>query len=261
MEQSKERNMLGAIIQARMGSTRLPGKIMMEVLGKPILWHVVNRLKHSKRIEKIIIATTENVLDRKIVEFSDKNRIDFFCGSEEDVLDRYYHASIKFNLKHIVRITSDCPMIDPRITDKVIEKYMNKLGEVDYASNMQPPTYPDGLDTEVFSFAVLETAWKEAKKKYQREHVTPFIWEQPDKFKLINVENNEDLSFMRWTVDEENDFIFVEKVFCELYPKKEIFLMNDVTDLLKRKPELTKINKGIIRNEGFIKSLMEGGES
>lgn len=253
--------MLGAVIQARMDSKRLPGKVMMPLLGKPILWHVVNRLKHSKKIEKIIIATTNNDIDRNIVEFSDNNNIDFFCGSEEDVLDRYYQASVKFNLKHIVRVTSDCPMIDPQVTDKVIGEYIGKSGEVNYTSNIHPPTYPDGLDTEVFSFTALETAWKKAKKKYQREHVTPFIWEQPNRFKLINVVNDEDLSFMRWTVDEEKDFIFVEKVFKELHPKKEIFLMNDVLELLKKRPELSEINKDIRRDEGFIKSLMGEGES
>ena len=253
--------MVGAIIQARMSSTRLPDKVMMKVLEKPILWHIVNRLKHLKKIDNIIIATTNNYIDREIVKFSINNNIDFFCGSEEDVLDRYYQASLKFNINHIVRITADCPMIDPQVTDKVIEVYLNNLDNVDYVSNIHPPTYPDGLDTEVFSLNALETAWKESKRKYHREHVTPFLWEQLDRFKQINVENDENLSYMRWTVDEENDFIFIEKVFCELYPKKEIFLMNDVTDLLRKKPELAEINKGIIRNEGFIKSLTEGGKT
>ena len=246
--------MIGVIVQARMSSTRLPGKVMMEILGKPLLWHTINRLRQSKRIEKIIIATTDNNSEKKIVELSIDNNIDFFCGNEEDVLDRYYQAALKFNIDHIVRITADCPVIDPQVVDKVIVAYLNNLGNVDYASNTHPPTYPDGLDTEIFSFDALETASKEAKKKFQREHVTPFLWEQHDRFKQINVENDEDLSFLRWSVDEEKDFIFIENIFQELFPKKEIFLMNDIIDLLMRKSKLIEINNGIKRNEGFVKS-------
>jgi len=224
--------MLVAVVQARMGSTRLPGKVMMEICGKPILWHVVNRLKHSKRIEKIIIATTNNVIDDKIVEFAVENNIDCYCGSEEDVLDRYYQVSVKFNFEHIVRITADCPTIDPKVVDKVIGKYIDNLGEVDYVSNIHPPTYPDGLDVEVFSFTALEIAWRDAQGEYQREHVTSFFRDNPGIFKLINVENSEDLSDVKLSVDTLDDFNFVKSIFENLYPKKEIFLIDDIIELL-----------------------------
>lgn len=235
--------MIAAIIQARMSSTRFPEKVLKPVVGKPLLAHIIERLKNSKYLEQIIVATTLNERDKSIVEFCKKNNIDFFVGSEEDVLDRYYQTAKKFKIGVIVRVTSDDPLIDPAIVDKVIHHYMkNKL---DFVSNNLKRTYPLGLDLEVFSFKTLEKAWLDAKTAFEREHVTPYIGKNPQSFRIANVENEVDLSGLRWTVDYEEDYKFVKAVYENLYEKKRIFLMNDVLKLLVEKPEIAEINKGI----------------
>ena len=166
-----------------MGSTRLPGKVLMELEGKPLLQRVVERVKRAKKIDEIIIATTKNKEDKKLTEFAEKLKVKSYAGSEDDVLDRYYQAAKKFGAENIVRITSDCPLIDPEIVDDIISYYLNN--DFDYVSNTISPTYPDGLDTEVFSFKALERAWKEAKKGFEREHVTPYINRHPEIRKLV----------------------------------------------------------------------------
>jgi spore coat polysaccharide biosynthesis protein SpsF len=233
-----------AILQARMTSERLPGKVLLEVSGKPVLWHVVARLRGSKLIEKFVVATTTNVEDVPIIKLCNEMGIGAYAGSEEDVLDRYYKAAKQYGAKVIVRVTADCPLIDPKIVDRVIQYYLENKDKFDYVSTNHPTTFPDGMDTEVFSFEALEKAWKEAKKQYQREHVTPYIWDQPEKFKIGNVENDEDLSTTeRWTLDYKEDFEFISAVYANLYKEGEIFSMQDVLNLLKKKPELRDINK------------------
>lgn len=243
-----------AIIQARMGSTRLPGKVMKEIVGKPMLWHIVNRLSWSKLIDEIVIATTTNKEDLIIVEFAEKQGISCYAGSAEDVLDRYYQVAQKFGAEIIVRITADCPLIDPNIADKIIDNFLIDA-ELDYASNTLVPTYPDGLDVEVLSLNALEKAWKNANKKSEREHVTPYIKNHPETFKLVNVKENFDLSSLRWTVDYPEDFHFIETIYKNLYVGKEIFLMGDVISLIKQRSDLENINKGFIRDEGYLKSI------
>lgn len=245
-----------AIIQARMGATRLPGKVLREILGKPILWHVIERIKRCKLIDQVIIATTNIDGERPILELAKRMGIASYSGSEDDVLDRYYQAAKRYQADIIVRITSDCPLVDPQVTDKVVKFFLDNKPGFNYVSNTLNPTYPDGLDTEVFSFATMEKAWKEAKLKSEREHVTAYIVKHPEIFKLGNVENEEDLSHMRWTVDEERDFEFVKKVYERLYKPNQVFLMRDILALLKAYPDLADINKGINRNEGYIKSVL-----
>ena len=240
-----KKNNIVAIIQARMGSERLPGKVLMGIVGKPMLWHVINRVKHSKYINKIIIATTTNKDDDQIEDFCKKYNIDFYRGSEDDVLARYYLVTKNWQIDAIVRITADCPLIDPQIINKVISKYFKNKNNLDGASNTIKYTYPRGLDTEVISFRTLERVWKEAKKDYQREHVTIYIYEHLDQFKMYSVENKENLSSFRWTVDEEKDLEFVRAVYKKLYQERKIFLMNDVLNLLEREPHLKEINKNI----------------
>jgi len=236
--------MISAIIQARMGSSRLGGKVMMKVLDKPLLQHMIERLKYSQYIEEIIIATTTNERDGEIVNLCEKLNINFFCGSENDVLDRYYNTAKKNNVDIIVRMTSDCPLIDPEISDKVISYYIKNQDRFDYVSNMHPPTYPDGLDTEIFPFDVLEKTWDNAKQPHEREHVSPYIWDNPSTFRIGNVTHEKELHLQeRWTLDYEKDYLFLKRVFEELYPTKKIFYMNDVLDLLNRKPEIRKINQ------------------
>ncbi len=236
---------VSAIIQARMSSTRLPDKVLANIEGKPMLWHVINRLKRTELINEVIVATTTNRKDEPIIELAKETGVESFSGSEEDVLDRYYQAAKKYKVDVIVRITADCPLIDSQIADKVIKYYLNNKNKFDYVSNILVRTYPRGLDTEVFSFNALEKSWYKTKKLYEREHVTPYICEHPETFRLANVENSKDLSYMRWTVDEEKDLEFVREVHKRLYKKGVVFLMQDVLNLLEKESELSKINREI----------------
>ena len=247
--------MIAAIIQARMGSTRLPGKVMKPLCGKPILWHIITRISYSKQIEKIIIATTDKEEDKVIVKLAEQMGVAFYRGSSDDVLDRYYQAARKFNVDPVVRITADCPLIDPEIMDNIIDYYLK--GGYDYVSNGLKPTLPDGLDTEVFSFKSLEKAWAEAKKPSEREHVTSYIYNHPELLKIHNYENDVDLSGMRWVVDEEADYQFISEVYKNLYKDGKIFYVKDIIRLLEEMPELLKLNKGISRNEGYRISLLK----
>jgi len=242
------------IIQARMGSTRLPGKMMKIIEGKPLIWHVVSRVKEANTINQIVIATTEKKDDKILLKKAEEYGIEGFVGSENDVLDRFFKAAKKYNGDIIVRLTGDCPLLDPRVIDKVIKIYLDN--GYDYVSNVLKPTYPDGLDVEVFSFNTLEKVWKEAELTSDREHVTTYIRNtRPDKFKTKNVENDKDLSNLRWTVDQEKDLKFVRKIYSNLSDKKFPFYMEDILKLLNKNPELKKINTGIQRDEGYLKSL------
>ena len=244
-----------AIIQARYSSTRLPGKVLMKVLDKTVLEYVVERVSRAKHIKKVIVATSVNEADLKIAELLDDRGVSFYRGSENDVLDRFYRAALECGAEHLVRITADCPLADPVLIDSIIERYF--ASGADYCSNTLEVTYPDGLDAEVFSFKALSDAWKNAKLTSEREHVTPYIYKHPERFKLESFKYAEDLSGKRWTVDEKTDFMFVKAVIEALYPARPGFHMADVLDFLKDKPELEDLNKGIIRNEGYIKSLAE----
>ena len=242
-----------AIIQARVGSTRLPGKVFLPLAGKGSLEHVIARLKEARKVSDIIVATSVKQGDVKISEFCKKLKVKTFRGSEEDVLDRFYQAAKPLKPGHIVRITADCPMIDPAIIDDMILKHIENGS--DYTSNTIEPTYPDGEDVEVFQMSALEKAWKSAKLSSEREHVTPYIRNNPRIFKLLNVAYKSDLSEKRWTLDEEKDYEFLKKIFDNLYPLNPFFGMEDVLDFLKKNPEVEKINSTIARNEGYQKSL------
>lgn len=232
-----------AIIQARIGSTRLPNKVMKLLCGKPILWHVWNRLKHSKSIDEIVIATTTLPEDDLIQSFCEDNKIEFYRGSSSDVLSRYYETAKKYNAKNVVRITSDCPVIDPQVVDKIISAFEKE--KIDYMSNGIVRTFPRGLDTEVFTFQALEKSFIEATKQYEREHVTPYIYQHQDLFTTKNFANDRDISYLRWTVDTPEDFKLIEKIYNSLYHQKEIFLLDDILKLFDEQPELIKINQAI----------------
>jgi glutamate-1-semialdehyde 2,1-aminomutase/spore coat polysaccharide biosynthesis protein SpsF len=238
-----------------MGSTRLPNKAMLNLSGKPVLWHVVDRIKHSKLIDDIIIATTTNKQDDIIAKFARAENIKIFRGSESDVLDRYYRAARKYKAEIIVRITADCPLIDPQIIDKGIRFFLK--GHYDYVCNTFVLTYPEGLDIEVISFKALQKAWQKAKLLSDREHVTTYIWNNREKFITGNVKNNKNLSAMRWTLDEKRDLQFIAEVYRKLYKNNRIFYMIDILKLLKKNPSLKNINMDIKRNEGYLKSLKE----
>ncbi len=244
---------IDCIIQARMRSTRLPGKVLKEINGKPIIFYVLDQVSKSKFINEIIVASTTNPNDKILIDKVNSMDYKVFSGSEDDVLDRYYQTARKFGSKIIVRVTSDCPLIDPEVIDKVIQVFQET--NCDYCSNVLPPTYPDGLDVEVFSFNALERAWSEAKLMSEREHVTPHFWKNPNKFKIENVSNDEDLSYIRLTIDEKEDFILIEKVINKI--KKNPILLRDIMELIDNEPELLEINKQFSRNEGYTKSVRE----
>ncbi|WKV09845.1 glycosyltransferase family protein [Thermoanaerobacterium sp. CMT5567-10] len=236
-----------AIIQARMGSTRLPGKVMKIIMDKPVIEHVVNRVKASKEIDDIIIATTTKKEDDIIVEEAQKLNVKYYRGSENDVLSRYYYAAKENNADIVIRITSDCPVIDPKIIDDMIYKFMQlyEQDNIDYMSNTIKRTYPRGLDVEIFTFESLEKAFIEADKSYQREHVTPYIYENPEIFKIGGFKNNIDYSSYRWTLDTIEDFKVIESIYQALYDKDRLFYFTDIISFIKEHPEISEINKNI----------------
>ncbi|SDF79780.1 cytidylyltransferase domain-containing protein [Sporolituus thermophilus] len=229
------------ISQARMSSTRLPGKVLKEVLGKPLLEYHIERLKRTKKADEIIIATTVNSADEPIAELCQRLNVLCYRGSEEDVLSRYYYAACEARADVVIRVTSDCPLIDPVVVDQVIEAFTACEG-YDYVANTLVRTYPRGMDTEVFSFVALERAFKEAVAAPEREHVTPYIYNHPELFKFKNIAYTTDQSRHRWTVDTVDDFRLIEKILLELYPDKPDFTMEDVLALFDRHPDWYFIN-------------------
>ena len=248
-----------AVIQARLGSTRLPGKTMLLMNGESLLGHLLKRIRKSKHIHAVIVATTTEKKDDPIVEFAMEHGLKYYRGSEDDVLDRFYQTVGTFRLETIVRVTPDCPLLDPRVADRVIEKYLS--GSYDYVSNVLEPTYPDGFDTEVFSAGALAKAWREARLPSEREHVTAYIVKHPELFRLCNVrKDGEDLSSIRLTVDTRNDYEFISRVLEKLGMTDDIFHLEDILRVLKENPELMDINRGIGRNEGYQLSLLKDGQ-
>lgn len=246
-----------AILQARMASSRLPGKMMLPILhGRGALELMLRRVTRARSLDRLVVATTEGEIDDPIACLCSRLGHGCFRGSEEDVLNRYYQAARAFGpVDAIVRLTGDCPLHDPEVIDKVVARFLHS--DVDYATNAAPPTYPDGLDTEVFSFAALERAWREAALRSEREHVTLYIRSHTDMFSLCNVPNERDLSGMRWTLDEPRDLEFVRAVYSHL--GETSFGMRDVLGLLEARPELGKINADIERNQGLQESLRKDG--
>jgi len=242
-----------AIIQARMSSTRLPGKVMMRICSTPVLGHVVERLTQSKRIDKIVVATSTDASDDIIERWCTDERVRVFRGSLGDVLSRYYWAARAYGARTIVRITADCPLIDPLVVDTVIERYL--AGSVDYARTDE--TYPNGLDVEVFSIEALRSAFNYADLPSEREHVTPYIWKRPHLFAIAREVCKKDLTSMRWTIDDQKDFSLVEAIFKGLYTKARVFHMDEIVEFLYANPSLLKINEGTKRNEGYARSLLE----
>lgn len=250
--------MVVAIIQARTGSSRLPNKVLMDLSGKPVLIQLVERLKFSKKIEKIIIVTTVKTNDNVIEKLCYDNGIECFRGSEEDVLDRYYQAYRKFNLSEadiLLRITGDCPLIDPELVDQVIQFYSE--GAYDYVSNAIEPTFPDGLDTEVFNGKILAQSWEKSCLKSEREHVTAYIRNQKDKYKIGSFKGKVNLSGLRWTLDEVEDYEFIKEIYAALYRSGSFFSTAQILDYIEKYPVIVEKNKKFIRNEGYLKSVKE----
>lgn len=235
-----------AIVQARMGSTRFPNKVMRSVCGTPMIGLLLARLANATLVDQVVLATSEDPRNDSLVQYVHELSYTVHQGSEDDVLDRYYQVAKETGATSVVRITGDCPLIDPALVDAVILRYLDS--GVDYATNTLPPTYPDGLDIEVFSYQALETAWKQAKAPYQREHVTPFIRES-DKFSQVNLAYTKDYSNERWTVDEPQDFEVIQKIFEYFHPRRD-FGWLEVLALRNEHPEWFIANQHLIRNEG-----------
>jgi spore coat polysaccharide biosynthesis protein SpsF len=244
-----------AIIQARMSSKRLPGKVLCEINSRPLLSYVLERVAAAKRINKIILATSTDVSDDPIAQLCKKNDILFYRGSLNDVLDRYYQAAREVKADIIVRLTGDCPLIDPRMIDDIINTYKN--GNYDYVANTIPPKWsvPDGMDVEVFSFRNLEQAWREAKKPSEREHVTFYFWKNPEIFSIYRYNLDRDLSNYRLTVDYAEDLKVVTAIITNLYPKNALFTLEDIINFLSDNPDIYRINAHIKSHLGWQLAL------
>jgi len=246
---------LVAVLQARFSSTRLPGKVLKPLLGEPMLARQLERIGRAGCIDQLIVATSTESSDDPIAALCDSLGVACHRGALDDVLDRMYQAGAAAGANTFMRLTGDCPLMDPDLLDRLVRYF--QAGGYDYASNTIEPTFPDGLDAEVMHFHCLETAWREGRLPSEREHVTPFIYNYPDRFRLGSFKGEPDLSGMRWTVDEPADFEFVTKIYQALYPDNPVFGTADILQLLRQRPEFAEINLGPGRNEGFVKSLLK----
>ena len=236
---------VGIIVQARMTSTRLPGKVLLPVMEKPLLEYQIERLRRVRKADEIIIATTTNETDQPIVDLCKRLEVKTFRGSEEDVLSRYFGAAHENKIDVVVRVTSDCPLIDPTVVDEVIQKYQGHSAVCDYVSNTLERTFPRGMDTEVFSFELLREVNLEARKHHEREHVTPYIYQNPQRFKLVNVAYTLKTSRHRWTVDTQEDFELIKRILEAIYPMNRVFRLEDVLALMDAHPKWFELNASI----------------
>jgi len=240
------------IVQARLSSSRLPGKVLLDLGGKPVLAWMVDRCRRAKQVDEVVVATTVDPRDEPIVRLCQERAWSFFRGSEFDVLDRFYQAARCFQAGVIVRVTADCPLIDPRCIDQVVEEFF--ASGADFAANRLPPpwsrTYPIGLDTEVCSFAGLERAWKEASRKFEREHVMSYFYDQEGRFKLRVLNHDPDYGHYRWTLDTPEDLVFLREVVRRFAPRVD-FTWEEVLALVQREPALSAINSSVQHKTGL----------
>lgn len=231
-----------AVVQARMESTRLPGKVLMDIEGQTMLGRVIERVRQARELNDVVVATTDRPADKAIVEACGQLGVAVYQGDSDDVLDRYYQVVKQHEARVVVRVTADCPLIDPEIIDQVVTVFLED--EADYASNTLTRSYPRGLDVEVFSTAALERAWGEADQQHQREHVTPYFYQNPKLFKLKAVAHAEDLSHLRWTVDRQEDLELVREIYSRL-PADYVVSWQEIVALIYREPDLLTINRHI----------------
>jgi spore coat polysaccharide biosynthesis protein SpsF len=246
-----------AIIQARMGSSRLPGKVLRTISGKPMLEHILERVRAVKEIDQVIVATSNQPIDKSIQSFCEKNQIDYFAGNEHNVLDRFYHAAIQYSADNVLRITADCPLVDPAIITSLIHEFTTD--DYDYFSVatgasaifLDGGRFPDGYDAEYMRMPALAKAWREATALTDREHVTPYLWRQPELFKLGKLKSAIDYSALRLTVDNEDDFRLIDLIYQDLYRPDQHFLLADVIRWLEDHPDLAATNRQHIGQEGY----------
>ena len=238
-----------AILQGRIGSTRLPGKVFLPLVGKPVMQHVYERVLHCRNIGRIIVATSNERKDDCVVDLFDRLGVPVFRGSEADPLDRYYQAASHYGVQHVVRIMADCPLVDPEVVDEVIEKYFDGGYDFCYLGG----EFPTGLDTTVFSYKALERCWKEAQRQSERDHITFYMTNNPDLFNIGVYEKFKGLLHHRWVMDHEADYNLIGEIYKALYEPGKIFGYRDVLELLEERPQLFEINAAIPR-DGRIRS-------
>ena len=234
------------IIQARRESTRLPDKIFMPLEGQPLFIRQIERVQAAALCGRIVVATTHSAADDRIVETCRRHNIDCFRGHADDLLDRHYQAARLYDADIVLKIPSDCPLIDPAVIDKVIAYYLDNADRYDYVSNLHPASYPDGNDVEIMPFSILEQAWSNASRLMEREHTTPYIWERPEQFRIGNVEMEGAADYSmthRFTIDYEEDYQFIRSVYEALYPSNPLFTVQEILDLVERRPDLYAINR------------------
>ena len=234
------------VVQARMSSSRLPGKVMLPLLGKSLLFRMMERLQMIKHRAQFVIAIPEEERNGAIEKEAADMGIPCYCGNLTNLLDRHYQVAKLYEADIVLKIPSDCPLIDPRIVDEVLDFYFAAPGEYDYVSNLHPATFPDGNDVEIMTMACLEKTWKQASRPLELEHTTPYIWENPDRFKIGNVTWNTGMDYSmshRFTIDYSADYEFIRNVFEMLYPVKNDFSCDDILRLLEKRPEIYQINE------------------
>lgn len=246
------------MIQARIGSSRLPGKVLYTLAGKPVLERVVTRVANASLVDEAVVITSHEKKDDVICHLCESLGISYYRGSEEDVLDRYYQAAIAYNVEHVVRMTADCPLASASVIDDTIRHYLET--EADYTNNLKDHTYPDGLDVEVFSFKALHKAWKKASLPSEREHVTQYIVKHPEMFKLEGISTDLPIGHLRLTLDNPEDFKLISLIYDNLAPKNEFFGLQEIIFFLNENPEHALINQTYNRNEGLEKSLQGDAE-
>ncbi|GAP05296.1 spore coat polysaccharide biosynthesis protein F, CMP-KDO synthetase homolog [Anaerolinea thermolimosa] len=240
------------IVQARMASSRLPGKVLRELGGEPMLAWVVERCRRASTVNSVLVATTTDSADDPVVALCAERGWPVFRGSQFDVLDRFYQAARWAKADVVVRVTADCPLIDPKVVDQVVREFFER--EVDFAANRLPPpwkrTFPIGLDTEVCTFSALERAWREATQKYEREHVMPYLYDEPGRFKIFILQHEPDLGHLRWTVDTPEDLDLLRAIVSRLKGRMD-FSWEEVLAIFEREPQLAEINASVNHKSGF----------
>lgn len=239
-----------AIVQARCGSTRFPNKVFAELSGHSLIFHVINRLRFAKTIDEIVLATTVNSLDDKLEKWARQQGVKVYRGSENDVLNRYFMAAQSADADVVVRITADDPFKEPELIDRAVCTLIEMKS--DFVCNNNPPTYPEGLDVEVFTMEALSRAEQNSTNEFEREHVTQYFYRNPSIFKIVNISHLDNLSYLRWTIDTDKDFLMSHQVYSRLYHNEStIFHMEDILNLLKQQPEIAEINSMVVRSEMY----------
>jgi len=247
---TESENFVG-VIQARMMGKRLPGKVMADIVGKPMIWHIVQRLKNSKTLSNVVISTTNKEYDKPLCEYAESENIPYYAGSENDILDRLYHTGKKFNATTIVKINADCPLIDPKLVDIAIKKYESTEPKPDLIINSSKKSYPMGLGYGVINFQTISSLWNDLTNPFWREYIYMYIIENKNNYSVIEIENDKDMSNFRWTVDYQEDLEFVRVVFQNLYTEHKIFGMSEILELLNEKPEISRINSKYDSKDGI----------